>query len=142
MDTSTKYIIMCKKAKEIQELWKTEQGDWGCRRSKKVRLVGIIGVYNNFQQYEDGDIWLPRQDQLQKIAFSLCVEQGMCGLPAQSWMYIQCMYDFMQKHRELIGGDRVYLPDNSITLEQWWLMLIMKKKYGKHWDNEKEEWVK
>jgi hypothetical protein len=116
-------------------------------RDKRKMVIYSYEGDSQITEYADvflkqNPIWLPTQTQLQKIAFPLCVSQGICGMPSWSWACIQCLCEFMQKHRELIGGDRVHLPNNSITLEQWWLMLVMEKKYGKHWDNDKEEWVK
>lgn len=159
MDTSAKNIKMCEEAKEIQKLYyvddyphdETVKDYLACKKHK--RLITWEGSKAGFRcpvntcldwASRDGVIWLPTQDQLQKIAFPLCVEQGFSGLPSRSYQYIWCLHEFMLDHYELSGGCRTGRCDwypNQMSLEQWWLMLIMDKKYNKVWDNKKEEWI-
>ena len=80
MDTSPEYISMCRRAKELQEMWEPSTGDYcassagGCNRI----LVVIADLPNKFlvvaypyATYDNTDhilkqniIWLPRIDQL------------------------------------------------------------------------------
>ena len=72
-------------------------------------------------------IWLPRQDQLQKIIFineieELCIDfNNWCG-----W--------FTQRKREY--------AKLFTSMEQLWLAYVMFVKSNKIWNSEKEEWIK
>lgn len=161
MDTSEKYITMCQMAKEIQKYWLKNRhaGDWvfdpgtlpyeitvygGWYVLREDGWIERVGEIDN-ETWLGDEIWLPRQDQLQKIAFPLCVEQGFSGLPSRSYQYIWCLHEFMLDHSKISGacrkGGRCEWYPNQMSLEQWWLMLIMEKKYNKVWDNKKEEWI-
>ncbi len=66
-------------------------------------------------------IWLPRQDQLQEMG----------GQP----------YSTFAKQLGLLAVFDDYSGPFK-TYEQLWLAFVMKGKYGKVWDSEKEDWVK
>ena len=76
--------------------------------------------------------WLPRQDELQKMADEWWKKNGSYGEPL-----IKGLYDFaMSFGYKPFREDE--LPINS--WEQLWLGFVMKEKFGKVWDGEK--WVK
>jgi len=137
MDTSEKYIEMCKQAKEIQDSWKTHCGDTvTCDNPKDGRIVIVITgqkdldrdcefldvifphSYGQNRDYKRKDlmVYLPRQDQLQEMIgdFSTC---------------LQIMIDF---------PPGIYMADSG---EQLWLSKLMEIKYRKLWDEGKSEWV-
>jgi len=82
MDTTNEYIKMCKEAKDIQDKWEHDEGDFyaagehTCKDFTYPELVnGIIGECNPFnhkcaccnRSYYAEIWWLPRQDQLQDM---------------------------------------------------------------------------
>lgn len=153
MDKSAKYIKMCQEAKEIQKLWRPELGDfvWGIPDSEGELTVSIclsVDYYHSaYEQFELVDVaiadlwdehkeidfewwdkeklvWLPRQDQLQKIFY----KHLQLDYPV-----IVDMYDFIKENLEYVK--------QFTSLEQLWLAYVMHEEYGKVWDEDKEEWV-
>ena len=142
MDTSEKYIKMCK-AKEIQERWNPADGDF--------YVYGVI-----FKEYEifirsskfgvdpvntSYWIWLPRQDQLQDILSSdVTLGYMISGLDAFYDPESQCGYSDPPCRRcENIGKRRRGTYD---TMEQWYLAFVMHEKFDKFWCIETSEWNK
>jgi len=134
MDTSETYIKMCEKATEIQAL----------APSMQTRIHLSMNIFNCstkddsaffwcMDTFEDDDlgnsvltdtvaIWLPRQDQLQKMVF------GVSGdIQGQVWK----LYEF-------VTDNRATCPRVS-SMEQLWLAFVMQEKYSKQWMG--EEWV-
>lgn len=118
MDTSKKYILMCEMAGEIQKEWFPKVGDWFY--SKSMPDVSAGPAIREFNANE-GEIWLPRQDQLQEMV----IKEGGGTCIA------------------LIGASHLmaerlnhYIFD---SFEQLWLAYLMHNRYQKEWDNEK--WI-
>lgn len=134
MDTSEKYIKMCGKTEEIQELWNPQRGDFyssmrekeGLLTQAHLDLVEFI-PFGGIKRIKHDMIWLPRQDQLQEIVIKKDLEDY--GASAElahrfsRWVEKNCNI----KHW-----------NNS--MEQLWLAFIMEEKYEKIWDS--KEWVK
>ena len=149
---TAKHIKMCKEAKEIQKDWKPKVGDY-CVCSR-----GMIGVLTSDKKqkvtYPDGNtgyayigvrlkdgapwssrnpIWLPTQEQLQEMW-----EKEYLKRPTKKgWFgeFVDWMGDRYNKREEI--------PEEIFdTMTELWLAFIMWKKYGKVWDDEKEEWLK
>ena len=121
MDTTKKYIEMCAKAKEIQELWveKQRNGDW-LEWYDDIRKTTYVGIYtfDRILVHPRLHVWLPRQDQLQEMVIS-------------DFDDVQDMfYNF---------GRWIYNEPNK-TAEQFWLGFVMDNKYEKRWDGKK--WIK
>ena len=125
MDTSEKYIEMCRKADEIQKMWEPADGD-------VYRYFLSSNPYTYIQDARRGTypgepehwIWLPRQDQL----------QAMIKTPYNdAWDTIQ---QFVSK---TCSNSRKNIPIMCASMEQLWLAYVMAEKYGKRWDGEK--WV-
>jgi len=148
MDISPKYIKMCKKAEEIQKLWRPKLGDfvWGIPDSDGEPTVSVclsvtysayerfglvdVAVADLWDEYKEIDfewwnkeklVWLPRQDQLQK----------MCEPPLD--ILLMEFWEWLTKYDVGVKYD---------SLEQLWLAYVMVKRYGKVWDDSKEEWIK
>jgi len=131
MDKTTRYIKMCKEAKEIQA--ERVEG-LGIRRLRPDDFVaGNFGenlktyICEDISRYwiiRDELIWLPRQDQLQELLY---------GHIQQDYGVIADMYDFTKENLEYVKQFR--------SLEQLWLAFVMKIKYNKIWDDKKEEWI-
>ena len=118
MDTSKEYILMCEKAKEIQELPMKKNGNF------YVDFMGDICVYiekdNDWNWQKNKEIWLPRQDQLQDI------------LKDTRWTiygYLEQITKFMSDYGSI-----------DWSWEQIWLGFLMKEKYNKIWNG--TDWVK
>ena len=70
MDTSPEYINMCRRAKELQEMWKPSHGDWFVLYDE----IETIGDYSDdlhpidyreeYPVSKKNCVWLPRIDQL------------------------------------------------------------------------------
>lgn len=152
---------MCEKAIEIQKLWKPILGDycthplgeWGDERGfvlNKIHLKngkvyiyrGTASMFNGTFAYDNYEtfnkencVWLPHQDQLQKM-----IENN--NEPPES--LISSLWYFLE------GPDHnVSIPTKDIqksweewddyictlsSMEQLWLVFIMDKKYDKIWN--------
>ena len=117
MDFSEKYIRMCQKAKEIQKKWKGSGWDF-----VYVSRDKFLGLKQDSWRSSDYCIWLPRQDQLQKII----TNKGYFR-----FSLIELFYHFANRN-----------VDKYTSMEQLWLAFVMWHKYKKIWDNKKEEWIK
>jgi len=145
------YIKMCEKAEEIQENHKWEYGDYFLAEHT-VWCIGSASFH--YQNVEDGVpirdilpiasmqtddlegakisdsyVWLPRQDQLQEM-----VPSPMAST-APNFRIISELnrfYDYW---------DTNGIPNFLTTWEELWLAFVMKEKYSKVWDGEKEEWI-
>lgn len=129
-----KYIEMCKEAKEIQKIYQDILNKenyeiseilegWYVYDGNKVRLLYNCDIFiSDFEDKLKECIWLPRQDQLQKIIttnkyfrFSL----------------IELFYHFANKN----------VPKFT-SMEQLWLAYVMYIVYGKIWDERKKKWIR
>ena len=139
---------MCQKAEEIQNLWSPKQCDFiinfadleeglsFCRTADS-----IIQVANMYYDEQDSDkylqecedlkeqaLWLPRQDQLQRI-----IEPDNTRVYAIMSEIVGCQYYDYSKNAIVIAPELFY------SMEQLWLAYIMKQKFHKVWNE--EEWV-
>jgi len=144
MDTSEKYIKMCEKAEEIQ---------------KEIRLYDVyafmtehekykIGVYGGERIFKatflTGAIFLPRQDQLQEMILPELRKQQKYthaytkGQNAEGFIATCLIADFNS------WLDRMFpwlKQEQCNSMEQLWLAFVMKEKFNKTWNDEKEEWT-
>jgi len=132
LDTSSKYIKMCEKADRyifpngcnlINEDFlycekTTRKLKPGWIILYKYRLEGYLDTHDMILNYFI--IW--KQDQLQK----------MLNYPL--WKLV---WDFEEFTEKMTNKD--YFENK--TMEQLWLAFVMKEKYNKIWDEEKEEWI-
>ncbi|MBE3137682.1 MAG: hypothetical protein IMZ43_09895 [Thermoplasmata archaeon] len=114
MDTSEQYVKMCEKAEEIQKIWNHEQ-----LRHFLDRPHSYI-VDNG----RSGWTWLPRQDQLQEMIKRF----NPCTYPVRG--LVDAFYEFVSDEQDW---------KKYITMEQFWLAFVMKKRYRKVWNG--EEWI-
>jgi hypothetical protein len=137
MDTSEKYIEMCRAATEIQKIWKAEVGDYFWYLPETLEstsflcnlslLIDRIGVWLTPLTGSEGkyEIWLPRQDQLQDLLSDnlLDIAEGF--------------YDYMTTEEfDIPEFDCVHCKEYR-SMEQLWLAYVMSDKYGKQWDGTK-----
>jgi len=139
MDTIKVFIKMCEKAIEIQKLWKPHGWDIVCRYDDRCGDILIYQLYGEYGHYistqpvdcKEKVIWLPKQDQLQKIVDPRDGSQHTLMESFWNW----CNKDYPLNTN--LSNFAVFK-----TMEQLWLAYCQKKLYNKIWDNEKEEWVK
>lgn len=104
----------------IQKDWKPQAGDF-CYMDKYIRIVAIDIIAWMMKQ---DAIWLPRQDQIQKMMGEL-----------DNFQKIYKIAEYIEKH------DAYYLMGKeSRTMEQLWLSFYMHEKHELIWKNEK--WIK
>lgn len=155
MDTSRKYIEMCSKAVEVQEIKKEEQyflnGDIvyyvnvdivhvegsiiGSRPDDKFELSNTPA-----HDYElSRPVWLPKQDQLQEIIKTSVTKKVMPDadnevLAVDDLRILRVFYIYTAKFANI--------PVNTeLTLEQMWLMFLMQVVYDKKWDENCKDWL-
>ena len=159
MDTSETYIKMCEKAEEIQELKiRNQRGSYSmdrgiydswdeCYYAIPLEVHPSLGggirydiyLYQAFHHihlpqnliyydsYMDEAIWLPRQDQLQEmVIYGTLNKDGLGSLLSRFWVFCSCKY--MEEPTFWV----------FTSMEQLWLVFVMKEKYNKVWDG--EEW--
>ena len=109
---------MCKKAPEIQEMWKPAWGDF-------VHYDGYthaaIKVYKEEDFEEEPIIWLPRQDQLQNMIEVLDITE---------------LFDKFFEYYTLNWTIRSDSWWKTSSFEQLWLAFVMNKVHNKQWKNE------
>ena len=133
MDTSETYIKMCEKASEIQEFRISDspiqhtfilrKGDWYVIKNDRVVIVSST----NKLALIDYCFWLPRQDQLQSILDSDIHAVASLNLFI-AWLHGPVPPLGMTYHNVI-----------ELSMEQLWLMYVMKAKFGKFWNG--EEWI-
>jgi len=123
MDTSPEYIKMCEKATEIQEIY--EEWPNGSVWFDGTDIVLQTGKLTDHPC--EGDIWLPRQDQLQEIV------KTRFGIE----------HDLESFLNVLEGWNPTGILDKYhkqfSTFEQLWLAFVMWVKFNKTWNG--EEWI-
>ena len=107
MDTSEQYINMCRRAKELQEMWEPEPGDF---YKLPGHFITCIVLKNSLIDMDA--IWLPRIDQ--------CIDMD-CSQDTD--FFIDCikMEDRLEPHA---------------SAEMKGLAVVMKTIYKKYWNGE------
>lgn len=143
MDTTEKYIKMVD-CPEIQGEWKPKEIDAVIIRRLKDESNDLClpsgiqylrekqpdpytgwHIHGEHIHYMIGRfLWLPRQDQLQEMVIKED-ERSCIALIGASHLMAERL-----NH---------YIFD---SFEQLWLAFVMKEKYGKIWDDKKQEWAK
>jgi hypothetical protein len=148
MDFTNRYVMMCRKAIEIQEHWMPkpcdfiidhtdmEEGVSFCSpAASKVQVVDIYIGTPGSEEYKvesenlkTNSFWLPRQDQLQKI-----IE------PDDSKVHSIIKKVTESQYHEFSKNEDIAAPRIFYSMEQLWLAYVLKEKYRKGWNE--EEWV-
>ncbi|MDQ7787578.1 MAG: hypothetical protein RDU01_08210 [Thermodesulfovibrionales bacterium] len=147
MDLTNRYILMCQKALEIQDLWRPKQCDiiieqemieaglsfckQGASEVQVVNLYYDEGTEQYQQECEELRniaVWLPRQDQLQYI-----IE------PDESKVCLIIHHVLSDKY--YYSPKDTYIEPHKVfySMEQLWLAYVLKAKYNKIWNE--EDWV-
>ena len=146
MDTSETYIKMCEKAVEIQAakpqldpigsvFWDAVLPYRYCPQcdtaidSKHCPDCGTamleaenphrIATYRTISPFQKG-VWLPRQDQLQKMVVGTFMEK-------------------LDRFVLFYGTYPIFPEGLGLSMEQLWLAFVMSEKYNKRWNG--EDWL-
>jgi len=140
MDTSDKYIKMCD-CPEVQKGWTPEAGDWvnhkydPCSPDDPAHggyIESVIYHIINPNEHPVDSIWLPRQDQIQGMMYTLAINE----VTENGKSSVACPDVIVLDLKEFSEKDCEYGLD---TMEQLWLAFYMHEKHSKIWDGEK--WV-
>ena len=121
MSFTDNYMRMCGGAKEIRDGWTSQLGDYYINLDSEVSLITSRGgSYPGYHRVPP--IWLPRQDQLQRMVQRFVSPARLLDLFAG---YIEEQ------------GEEIY--DAGYSLEELWLMYLMSKTHNKTWNG--EDWI-
>lgn len=125
MDNSKQYVEMCEKAKEIQELWEPEDGDFVFYHHSlgngKEEICVEVGHNST------ADRWLPRQDQLQEMV------RGRNPIPAA------LLWDFARWEDDASFSRYGLKSWEDLSFEMLWLAYVMHKLHNKVWNG--TDWI-
>ena len=117
MDKTEEYVIMCEKSEEIQK--------------EKHRILDMFYSVNVPEHDADGNcwfnrdnkktVWLPRQDQLQKLT-------GIESIPT-----------LLSQFNKFVFTNVKYLSKFIDSCEKLWIAFVMKTRYNKIWDG--KDWI-
>lgn len=128
MDTSNKYIEMCRKAEEIQNskiMW--SMGDF----CVNPLMPEIIMASDHSMNRMPDLVWLPRQDQLQEM---------LIGIESRTKKALGCWNDCT--YRDIFDIFYIFCRCTYTgleSLEQAWLSFVMREKFNKSWDD--GDWI-
>ena len=163
MDTSKKYIQLCEKAQEIQDLWQYDDGDFYLHRFtdrniREERFKDMIGkeivsniccacnvedsygsLYVSEYNPKGENVWLPRQDQLYDF---LLKDRGILELLIDLRDFCDPLdrlgtMPLPVAVREAVRKEAY--AKQFVTLEQMLLAFAMKENFQKIWDG--EQWI-
>lgn len=120
MDTSEKYIEMCRKATKIQDSWKLNDGDY-LYYPDINEVVRWLMCDDNLPRMPRDSIWLPQQNRLQEMVTS------------ETKFYLLSLNEFLHKSER---GDIYFY-----SWEQLWLGFVMYKEFGKRWNGSEWEMI-
>jgi len=142
------YVKMCEKAKEIQKLQPTckeakgsyfRYGDFPDDFYPKGRYRSDYVFIKCHDDIQEESVWLPRQDQLQEMLFSDFFGENN---RANTQRCLIMFNDWWKETSAMYGKNKSGNPNEFFeTFEQCWLAFVMKQRFNKTWDSEKEEWV-
>lgn len=126
MDTSEKYILMCEKAQEIQELKNVPMigGNFYFNKNSCQIRVDKEGFLSEFSKNKDS-VWLPRQDQLQE----------MCFYENRDTLFILQVQDFY-----CFFFKQLSLAIHNGSMERACLLWVMETKFNKKWNHKEQSW--
>lgn len=125
----TEFIKMCEKAIKIQEGWEPTIGDFSIYKPYSPSLEFSLEIIRHDDFIKtDSYIWLPRQDQLQKMV-----------LDEYSWFNVAPGH-FQSIYHAIIWDFQSFVQCCDFkTCEQLWLAFVMKKKFNKTWNG--KDWI-
>jgi hypothetical protein len=135
MDITSKYIKMCEGSKKYinkkEEIW-----DWYYdKESETLEVIGSLNTAHSMgNNYHKDEIPLYRQDQLQEMILD---NSDPYNLAMAFGTWIDPTYGYKGEDKV----KRAHYVMSFDSIDQLWLAFVMHEKYGKMWDNEKDEWL-
>ena len=157
---SKEYILQCDEAVEIQREWKPKVLDRIFTKLQYVPNRDYIAYITSVSEWRiyldikiDFDItaktsfiWLPRQDQLQRIIINLYQDnaekndyQIRYKREILNWV-INSFDSFVKQNEGKPYKSNDSYPDNLESMEQLWLAFTMSELYHKKWNG--KDWEK
>jgi len=130
MDTTEQYIKMCEQAWEIQEQNKFAYwGDGDTYYSPRAQRVFMftMGLGDVAKSHLPGEVWLPRQDQLQNM---MRTKYDLPNICVEFYCFISGRVPLTNE----IFANPIW--ETFTSMEQLWLAFVMQEKYGKVWGGE------
>ncbi len=135
---SKRYIFLCQKAKELQNLFQDVlkksdneideqlEGSWIYHPEWGVELLfNGESFISDFKEDLKHAVWLPLQGQLDRLLIPFYISGDEID-------WIELYEDYLN-----------HLPVTDFeSPEEWKLHVVMKTLFGKVWDEEKKEWIK
>lgn len=128
MDNRPIFIKQCEKAVEIQKNHKIGFGDLFCYVYDTVIRMERFHT----REIMTGEIFLPRQDQLQAMIDWSEFENKIAAMCSQ-------IDDFRYNFPGILDKPKTV---KITSMEFLWLAFVMHELYLKRWDSDKEDWVK
>ena len=159
MDTSERYIEMCRQAKELQDRFIYEKSDklrgyyiWVPipLEKNKVMIISDMTIPSEYRKMEfmnHSSIKVSPETDMDTVMKTICVElkdveRKYCiWLPRQDQLQKILNLDLSSLGKELIAMSVFDDDDGSSTYEQLLIKMVMKEKFNKRWDFDKSEWV-
>lgn len=147
MDKENEYVLQCEAASEIQEKVRTYQDSFVYTQ----KWIGEDGpfyhvCYGGYADYlHDLDVWIKEECLLPKVGNRL---EKVIWLPNQEQLQ-RIMVEGKKPMNALALGTILHkyleeIPSSivlSSSLTQIWLAVVMKERYGKAWDLSSLSWV-
>lgn len=131
MDTSEKYVRMCREAKEIQHLWNFENGDYVFDPAYEESSVWFEYSSREYSEI----IWLPRQNQLQAICIDFFIQNGRMS---RSEAFVHFLGWYANCLKETFDNMcNIWKYEEIKSCEELMLEYTMKLIHWKKWDGEK-----
>lgn len=126
MDLTERYIKMSVGAKELQKEKFLVIGDYMWLGGKYLQISEACRVVTSLLHVcESGEIWLPQQDQLQKLVWRKNVQHTLLNF------YNEVGFMNTKEYKYWL---------QFTTMEQLWLAFVMFENYNKIWDDKKSKW--
>jgi hypothetical protein len=131
MDITEKYTLINKKADQVQKLLHPGVRAYGTPfwyENVVIRVfAGEAFYFTGFDESRKETVWLPTQDQLQRIVKSSTPEY-----------LVGDFFNFIWDEKL---GKKKEIVSEMDTMEQLWLAYIVYTKYKKVWNNKQKEWL-
>ena len=162
MDTTKEYVLMCKKAEEIQKKWKPQEGDCCYCVEVKEKVRGVDDGTREFIRQNEEIVWLFKDKEggadlffnyfdVQYYPYAEVFDNGYphIWLPRQDQLQEMLnknlsflIYEFEYfSHCASDQKNGTYIKLNLFafpTMEQLWLAFVMSERFSKLWNG--KEW--
>ncbi|MDD3050493.1 MAG: hypothetical protein PHR06_05040 [Candidatus Cloacimonetes bacterium] len=141
MDTSKRYISMCKKALEMQQYWKPQNGDYFYGRPYDIDEEDVPPGINIYFECEDEYYCVIPRNYSIKEGFK--GESDAVFLPRLDNLYKMVLhdtpYELMERFCKWSAKLTITMQERYQTLEQLWMAFVMETNHGLLWSG--KDWV-